>query len=274
MNSGAALQQTSQSLIYRHLTNEGGIKRIATERNLKSIKLATKDIFGETPTDEAIWKSLRSKDITKKIHDFLWKHVHGIYRLGNFWNHIPGCEDRATCPLCDSPDTFEHIMIECTSTEKRVVWEQANRLWAQRYDESLPLSEGAVLGGALANFKKEDGKPDSAKNQLYRILMTESAHLIWVLRCERRITNEDNHQYCHTEETVANHWYRKMNERMQIDCLLTNKYLYENKALKTEKVFNTWANCSTNNDDLHREWCKNPGFLVGKISGRPLGQHG
>ena len=137
-----------------------------------------------------------------------------------------------------------------------------------------PLLEGAVLGGALANFKKEDRKLDSAKNQLYRILMMELTHLIWVLRHERRITNEDNHQYCHTEETVTNCWYRKINERLQINCLLTNKYPYRNKALKTEKVFNTWVNCSTNKDDLHREWCKNPRFLVGKISGCPLGQYG
>ena len=274
MNTGAALPQTSQSLIYHHLTNEGEIRRTTTERTLKSVKTATKDIFGETPTNEAIWKSLRNRDVTKKVRDFLWKHMHGIYRLGNFWNHIPGCESRATCPLCNSPDTFEHIVVDCVSTEKKVVWEQANRLWTQRYDENLPLSVGAVLGGALANFKKEDGKPDSAKNRLYRILMTESTHLIWVLRCERRIANKNDPQYCHTEEAVANRWYRKINERMQIDCLLTNKYLYESKALKTEKVFNTWANCSTNKDDLHREWCKNPGFLVGKTSGRPPRQPG
>ena len=58
---------------------------------------------------------------------------------------------------------------------------------------------------------------------------------------------------------------------MQIDCLLTNKYLYENKALKTKKVYNTWAKCSTNEEDLHRKWCKKPGVLVGTTSGDPSG---
>ena len=64
-----------------------------------------------------------------------------------------------------------------------------------------------------------------------------------------------------------------MNERMQIDCLLTNKFLYDDKALKTRKVYNTWAKCSTNTEDLHREWCKYPGVLVGKAPRRPPGRN-
>jgi len=84
-----------------------------------------------------------------------------------------------------------HIIAECDSTERRIVWEQANALWKRRYDEDLHMSEGAILGGGLANFKGSNRRPDTPKNRLYRILITESAHLIWVLRCERRIANED-----------------------------------------------------------------------------------
>jgi len=43
------------------------------------------------------------------------------------------------------------------------------------------MLEGAILGGGLTNFKKDNGQLDTAKNRLYRILITESAHLIWVL---------------------------------------------------------------------------------------------
>ena len=88
-----------------------------------------KETFGETPTDEAIWKSMRHKDITKKIQDFLWKHAHGIFRLGAFWTHIPSFEDRAECPICNKYDTFEHMMLECDSVERKTVWDQANQLW-------------------------------------------------------------------------------------------------------------------------------------------------
>ena len=56
-----------------------------------------------------------------------------------------------------------------------------NQLWMQRYSKELPISEGTILGRGLANFRNNEGKPGVAKNRLYRILITESAHLIWVL---------------------------------------------------------------------------------------------
>ena len=273
MVTGASLAQMSQSLAYHHLTNKREIKRTITQRSKEKIKEVTKAIFGESPTNEAIWKSMRHRDITKKIRDFLWKHAHGIYKLGKFWTHIPGLEDRAECPLCNKHDTFDHIISECESIERRTVWTLANQLWRRRHPEDLDISEGAVLGGGLASFKRDDGTLDSAKNRLYRILITESAHLIWVLRCERRIANEDNPGDYHTKRAVENRWLKKMNERLQIDCLLTNRFLYERKALKTKKVYYTWAKCSTNTEDLHREWCRNPGVLVGMESRRPPGRN-
>ena len=109
-------------------------------------------------------------------------------------------------------------------------------------------------------------------NRLYRILTTESAHLpIWGLRCERGIANEDNPRNYDTVDAVQKRWYNKINERMQTDCLLTNEFLYERRALQTKMVYYTWTKCSTNTEDFHREWCGHPGFLVGMTSGRPLG---
>ena len=72
----------------------------------------------------------------------------------------------------------------------------------QRHSEDLHISEGAILGAGLASFKRDNGSPDMAKNQLYRILITESAHLIWVLRCERRIAKGDNPRDYHTEKSI------------------------------------------------------------------------
>ena len=273
MVTGAMLAKTSQSMIYHYLTNNEQVNRKATQRATSRIKIAIKELFGETPTEKAIWTSMRHKDITRKIRDFLWKHAHGIYRLGRSWNHIPGYENRAECPICNKYDTLGHIISECDATERGTVWSSANELWKRRYNEDIPTSEGATLGGGLANFRREDGKLDSAKNRLYKILVTESAHLIWVLRCERRIANEDNPNDHHTTAEVEKRWYNRINERMQLDCLLTNEYLYGQKALKTKKVYHTWAKCSTNTEDPHREWCRKPGFLVGTTSGRPPGRN-
>ena len=95
-------------------------------------------------------------------------------------------------------------------------------LWKRRYDDDLSTSEGVVLGEGLANFKMENGKPDAAKNRLYRILITESVHLIWVLRCERRMNGGNSPQNYHMEEAVKAKWWGKMNKKMRINCLLTN----------------------------------------------------
>ena len=152
-------------------------KQMATQQSKEKIKEAAKEIFGETPTDEAIWKSIRHKDIAKKIRDFLWKHAHGIYKLEKIWTHIPGLKSRATCPLCDKYDTFNYIISECESVERGTVWHMANQLWGRRHPKDLHISEGTVLGGGLANCKRDDGNLNSAKNRLYRILITRLAHV-------------------------------------------------------------------------------------------------
>jgi len=249
MITGARLTAASQSMIYHHLKERGEIERQTTSRSLRTVEETTKEVFGLTPTVEAIWRGMRHRDISKKGRDFLWKHAHGIYQLGSYWDNIAGYENRGICPLCQQPETFWHIIQECESEAHRVIWEVANDLWKIRYQDDLPMTVGAVLGCGLANFTKGNGRPDTAKNRLYRILMSELAHLIWVLRCERRIRNED--ECDHPEREVRNRWYKRINDRMQMDCLLTNEYLFEKKALKTKLVHGTWVKCSTNETDLH-----------------------
>ena len=266
--TGAMLAKMSQSMIYHHLTNSKQVNQKATQQTTGRIKTAAKELFRETPMEKP---SGCHKDITQKVRDFLWKHAHGIYRLGKSWNHILGYEDRAECPICNKYDTLEQIISECKVTERETIWDSVNELWKNRHNEDIHTLEGAALGGGLANFWKEDGKPDSVKNCLYKILVTESTHLIWVLRCERQVANRDNPNGHHMAEEVKKQWYNRLNERVQIDCLLTNMYLYKRKALKTKKVYHTWVKCSTNAKDLHREWCRQPGFLVGMMLGRPLG---
>lgn len=130
------------------------------------------------------------------------------------------------------------------------------------------MSEEAILGCGPAYFKKESGRPDTTKNRLYRILVPEVAHLICqVLRWERRIRGEDDPKGDRSERAIQNGWYGKINERTQIDYLLEDTYLYENMALKAKAVYKTWMKCSTNEEGLHRDWCRRPGILMGKDPG-------
>ena len=65
MATGAMLAKIGQSAIYRHLTDTGCIGRKATRRNVEKVKITTKEIFEETPTEKAIWESIRHKDVSK-----------------------------------------------------------------------------------------------------------------------------------------------------------------------------------------------------------------
>ena len=50
------------------------------------------------------------------------------------------------------------------------------------------------------------------KSRLLRILLSKSAHLIWVLRCERVIQ-----ETLHTNEVGKTPWYNKINHRLSLD---------------------------------------------------------
>ena len=43
----------------------------------------------------------------------------------------------------------------------------------------------------MAEFRR-NSKPDQGDNRLYRILVSETAHLIWKMGHERRIRDEDS----------------------------------------------------------------------------------
>ncbi|KAJ7829455.1 hypothetical protein B0H13DRAFT_1465810, partial [Mycena leptocephala] len=51
---------------------------------LDKIRYAIQAQCGKTPTDEDIWRSIRHKDIGRKIRNFLWKSLHQTYKCGKY----------------------------------------------------------------------------------------------------------------------------------------------------------------------------------------------
>ena len=125
----------------------------------------------------------------------------------------------------------------------------------------LPARLGDILGCGLANFKSND-KPDRGKNRLYRILMSETAYLIWKMRNERRIRDSDNTAADSTNETV-NRWTHAINKRLTIDRALTDSTKFRKKAIDEKLVKATWKNCLNNEESLPDDWHKLKGVLVG-----------
>lgn len=95
-----------------------------------------------------------------------------------YWSHIEEYQGRAICPNCNKVEDMTHIILSCrVAAAQETAWKLAGKIWARR---------SSVLGCGLAAFEPE-GKPDKGKNRLYRILGSETAHLVWKLRNEMRI---------------------------------------------------------------------------------------
>jgi hypothetical protein len=109
----------TQSLAYRairecKLKKREKINR--TEANLGRAKAEAEDNFGFIPTEEKIWKSLQSKDLSKQIQYFMWMITHDTYYIGTHWlreGTSPKMQERGICKHCDIPETMQHILSQC-----------------------------------------------------------------------------------------------------------------------------------------------------------------
>jgi hypothetical protein len=102
---------------------------------------------------------------------------------------------------------MDHILTQCETPGQKEVWELAEQIWTRKNLEWCQPWLGNIVSCALAIFKMDDGMQTPGANRLWRILVSESAHLIWKLHCER-VIKHGNTPYI-TEE-ISNRWYKMM----------------------------------------------------------------
>ena len=149
-------------------------------------------------------------------------------------------------------------------------WSLANDLWREHNDKPLPVRVGDILGCRLANYTR-NGKPDRGKNRLYRILMSETAYLIWRMRNERRIRDKNNPTVSTINE-LTNRGTHAINKRLTVNRALTDITRFGRKAISSQLVKATWSGCPKNKEDLPDNWYLLRGVLVGIVS-VPPGAH-
>ena len=270
--TGATLSTLEQKDFYRIISDKRRIPpRLRADRLVERIQASAETTFGAPPKTKNIWLATKHKDFTRKTRDFLWKSTQHAYKIGEYWNNIPGYENRGTCPLCDTQEDMEHILTACKSSARSTAWKLANDLWRKRSQQPLPTSLGDILGCGLASLTTK-GKIDKGKNRLYRVLMSETAFLIWKLRNERRIRDEDAQEHRNITNETTSRWTNAINKRLTIDRHLTNDIRFGKRALNSKLVKNTWRGCLKNEEYLPENWDRNRGVLVG-ISGTPPPGH-
>ncbi|KAG6894055.1 hypothetical protein C0992_007657, partial [Termitomyces sp. T32_za158] len=265
--SGAKLSKVTQALAYKAIRQrkmkENPPTRARTKSNLTSIKECAEERFGKRPTEGRIWKSFRHKDFSKKQSYFLWMATHDAYMVGSHWlrpAYKEEKQERARCKHCGILETMDHILTKCETPGQKEIWIEASKLWEKkrRGTWSQPIL-GTILASPLASFKDSGGIKLPSLARTYRILMIESAYLIWKLRCERVIQKEDNP---FTTREVINRWVDVLNRRLALDQNLTNHKLGR-KAISKDLVIKTWSEIILNRSTLPTDWTGTNGVLVG-----------
>ncbi|KAJ7082084.1 hypothetical protein B0H15DRAFT_952760 [Mycena belliarum] len=263
MLPGAKLQWLTQSKAYKIIRQikrskpeyREKMNRRATRINMEYAKAAVADLNDDTPPDSLIWKSIRHPDVSRNIRYFLWMLLHGAYKVGRYWEKIKGHERWATCSRCGVLETAEHILTQCEIPGQKEIWELANELWKLKTGDDLSTPTlGQITSCAAVKIGRDKGA-----TRLFRIMISESSHLIWRLRCERVIRQKPHA----TNREIRNRWLKAINNRLGIDCALTDKKKYGKKALKKSLVRKTWAKVLKNEEYLPEDWMREAGVLVG-----------
>ncbi|KAJ3925835.1 MAG: ribonuclease H-like protein, partial [Lentinula lateritia] len=264
--SGARLQSVTQSLATKFIRQkkmktaayQKSLDRQATNYGIGRATASAPNIYGHTPTPAAIWRSLRHKDFDRKIRCFLWMLIHNGYKVGDFWDNIPGYEPRGKCGECNATtETMEHILTECKAPEQKEIWKLAQNVWEKngRQWSDLDFDFGTILCCGLADFKDDKAKRLPGKSRLFRILISESAYLIWKIRNERVI----NEKPPITKTQIRNKWRWTIENRLRMDCLLTSKKFQQ--KIPNKVVENTWK-CVVENKQELSQVIRESGVLV------------
>ena len=195
--SGAKLTGLSQALAYKALRSSMQTPtRPRTVRMLEGIKLCVSQVNGNPPNNKQIWCSLRSKDLAKPLRVFLWKSMHNAYKIGSYWDKPSMSQElkkRSRCVHNGEIDSMDHILSKCSCPGQGLIWNLADALWKRKTGSALHRQDlFTIPRSPLMRIKDESGKTPPCLSRLYRIVLLEAAYLIWVLRCERVIRNNDS----------------------------------------------------------------------------------
>lgn len=268
VRKGAALSKLTQSLACK------GVKlwaprsdRRVTTRNLTCAIAAVKEVCGVVLHPKEVWLSLRRDPVSRKIRDFMWKTLHGAHRIGGYWAHIPGYENRQTCAVCNEVDDMEHILTKCVAPGQQEVWRIARELLRVKLRSVPDVTIGLAMGAHVFTVLDDEGVCDVSGTRAARIILTEAAHLIWVLRCERVVGWEDQPDKRHSADEIKRRYTAKLNNRLDMDQAGTNVRVHKKKALGESLVRKTWRGLLRDEELLPTDWLKETGVLVGILPG-------
>jgi len=186
--------------------------------------------------------------------------MHDAYMIGANWlkpGFAPEFQERSKCQVCHTTESMDHILTKCQANGQAHVWQLAKKLWHKKNKTNLAITIGTILVSPSVTFKENEKKKCGA-SRMYRLIMSESAHLIWKIRCERVIQMEREEIPLNK---INNRWIEIMNTRLDLDRKMTHSK-YKKKSLSKKLVQNTWKNTLRDERLFPEDWVTNSGVLV------------
>ena len=275
---GAKLATITQATAYRGIRNRSTQPpRPTTNRNLETIRQEIQVYQGTLETDKTIWNSIRKRTIRTRAQQFLFKAIHNTPMVGEFWFRIQNYEQRGVCSACNATESMEHILVGCVEATANIIWRLARNSWDHDQYRWPNINFGTILGCGLLSATPVDAgverplageppripKSKRGATRLLQILVSEAAHLIWVLRCERVIQEKR-----HNPNAIEARWLKAINRRLTEDKITATKIKRDKQF--TKLIESTWENLLTMTADPPHDWIKNSEVLVGRRAQRAL----
>ncbi|EJD47338.1 hypothetical protein AURDEDRAFT_17513, partial [Auricularia subglabra TFB-10046 SS5] len=112
---------------------------------------------------------------------------------------------------------MHHIIFECPDHRQAIIWGFVrNFLQHKAMEEHVPRNLGMVWGCALATPSVADGR-SKAVERAYRKVVSESAFLIWKLRCEKRVGHKDDPEWVLPPKAIKERWAAMMRRMVSQD---------------------------------------------------------
>ncbi|KAJ7226833.1 hypothetical protein GGX14DRAFT_347354 [Mycena pura] len=263
-STGMVLVGTRQKMFYRAIREVKDRKRVPRPATSKRVDLTLDAVFrdyGRDASEPELWLSIRKKDFSRQVRNFLYRAMHDSFHIGKYWKNIPGFEDRVNCPECGEMEDMEHILLRCKANNiVDATWGAAKALWATTGDAWPVNSLGSLLGCGLASFHTGGKKLRQAKQRLFMILISETTFHLWKMRNARVIG-----QTPPTARESINKWRFAINKRVEIDFVLAGRPKKGPQAsLSPHIVDKTWLPILSDERIMHEGWIRRPRGLVGK----------
>ena len=185
-----------------------------------------------------------NKCISLKIQQFFYKTIHDTHKIGRYWLKIDGFETRAICKTCGDDETMDHILTECTHPSTQLIWSLARKTWPHGSETWPQLTLGTIVGCGTIEIRTATNQRhrhttnpgpqvNAGATRLIKILLSESAYLIWTTRCERIIRGIEP-----SERAMKATWRNAINRRFSEDVITAMKVL--RRQNHTKLIKHTW----------------------------------